>query len=306
MVNNQLSIGSVNQINSKILKEKRTVWVSLPTSYYEHQFAKAHYPVIYVLDGDANFATVSAMAKQLSIRNGNTEFPEVIVVGILNTDRELDFTPTKSDFLTYGRFPPGTKTGGGEKFTAFIEKEMIPYIDAQYPTLPFRILIGHSLGGLATSNVLINHTKLFNSYIMIDPSMWWDNRKFLEHAEQKLEQKSFKDISVFLGIANNMRSDIDTLALRNDTCMATFHTRSIFLFKDAFQKNKENGLHFNYRFYPTEPHMSAPLITVYDGLHFIFDFYTMPSGWIASFFNPHDHTDIAQLLLIITWRYLSA
>lgn len=295
VVNDQLSIGIVRHLNSLILGEKRTIWISLPTSYSQAQFAKSRYPVVYVLDGDANFATVSAMTKQLSIRNGNTEFPEMIVVGILNTDRERDFSPTKSVFQTYGKLAPDVKTGGGERFTAFMEKELMGYIDNNYPTAPYRILIGHSLGGLATANVLVNHTHLFNGYILIDPSMWWDNRSFLSDIKKTLAQSTFSNTGVYLGIANNLPADVDTSALRRDTAMSTFHTRSIFLFKDALLKNKQNGLRFSYRFYPTEPHMSAPLITIYDGLHYLLDFYTMPTGWVGDFFNPENRQNTAKL-----------
>jgi uncharacterized protein len=295
-INNKIVIvGIVDSLNSKILQEKKTFWVSLPTSFYNPRFAKTRYPVVYVFDGDANFATVSAMLKQLSIRNGNMVFPEAIVVGIMNTHRTRDFTPTKSSYWIFNTPSPTTNSGGGEKFVSFLQQELIPYIDSIYPTTPYRTLIGHSLGGLAATNILINHTKLFNSYIIIDPSMWWDNQNFLKQAGEILHQKRFDSISLYLGIANNMTPGMDTIKLRNDTSRKTIHMRSIFKLKDLLQQNTANGLHFKYGYYADDTHMSSTLITEYDGFHFIFDFYSLPFGWEAKLFDPYDHFDAAQV-----------
>ena len=185
--NNQLIIGTVDSINSKILHEKRSIWISMPEGARDNREAAKKYPVVYLLDGSNHFATVSAMLRQLGAKNGNI-LPEMIVVGILNTDRARDFTPTKSSFWIYGPPSPLENTGGGERFVEFLEKELMPYIDSICPTAPYRVLVGHSLGGLAVTNVLINHTRLFNAYIIIDPSMWYDNRRFLEQAKSSLRE----------------------------------------------------------------------------------------------------------------------
>lgn len=87
---------------------------------------------------------------------------------------------------------------------AFIEKELIPYIDASYHTQPYRMLIGHSFGGLTVINTLIHHKDIFNSYISIDPSMWWDHERLLKESQAALKSVSFEGKSLYLGIANTM------------------------------------------------------------------------------------------------------
>jgi predicted alpha/beta superfamily hydrolase len=188
--NNQIVIGKTDSVNSKILGEKRKVWVYLPNGYDNNAYSKQTYPVIYLLDGDGHFSSVTGMIQQLSEVNGNTVVPQMIVVAILNTDRTRDLTPTKAltgpdgsnaDFLR--------SSGGGEKFTAFMEKELMPHIDSTYHTAPYKMLIGHSFGALTAINILLNHTDMFNSYVAIDPSMWWDGKKLLNQSRQLLAQK---------------------------------------------------------------------------------------------------------------------
>jgi len=296
IINNQVSIGTTDTLSSKILGEKMTVWISLPTNYSNPHYAKMHYPVIYVLDGDANFATVSTMARQLSVRNGNSVLPEVIVVGVMNHDRSHDFTPYPSSFWIMDTPSPLENTGGGEKFVNYIQQELIPHIDSLYQTSPYRVLIGHSLGGLAATNVLVHHTDLFRAYIIVDPSMWYDNQGFLKQAQQALQQKKYSGVSLYLGIANGMPMGMDTMKLMKDTAKMNFHMQSVIQFKNSLEAHKKNGLNFKYGYYDDDTHMSAPLITEYDGLRFIFNFYHLPSGTEAMMFNPYDHTDPSQVL----------
>jgi predicted alpha/beta superfamily hydrolase len=112
------------------------------------------------------------MIQQLSQVNGNTVCPEMIVVGILKTDRTRDLTPTHINGEPPMMDSVAAKTsGGGEQFVSFLEKELIPYIDSSYPTEPHKMLIGLSFGGLTVMNIVANHSNLFKSYIAIDPSM---------------------------------------------------------------------------------------------------------------------------------------
>src|SRR5579862_3856941 len=85
-LNNVVTIGTVDSIHSQVLKEQRKFWVHLPPSAGSRQ-AKRKYPVVYLLDGDKNFTGVVGMIDLLSSVNGNSFFPEMIVIGILNTDR---------------------------------------------------------------------------------------------------------------------------------------------------------------------------------------------------------------------------
>ncbi|GAB3225157.1 alpha/beta hydrolase-fold protein [Spirosoma arcticum] len=90
----QIVIGQIDSLASKILQEKRKLWVHVPDSYRQEASSKRRYPVVYLLDGDNHFPSVVGMIHQLSTVNGNTICPEMIVVGILTTNRLRDLTPT--------------------------------------------------------------------------------------------------------------------------------------------------------------------------------------------------------------------
>lgn len=273
---NKIIIGKVDSVYSTILGEERKVWVYVPNMNAGNRNTSQRYPVVYLLDGDAHFSSVAGMIQQLSQVNGNTICPEIIVVGIPNTDRTRDLTPTHitSD-------PPmmdsnfSKTTGGGENFVSFIEKELMPHIDAAYPTQPYRVLIGHSFGGLTVMNVLTNHTKLFNAYIAIDPSMWYDKERFLAATEKKLTDKKYDGTRLYLGIANTMPAGMSVEKMLKDTSTDTRHIRSIFALDKFIKANKQNGLKFSGKYYADDDHSSVPLVTEYDGLRFIFDYYRM-------------------------------
>ena len=215
---NTVTIGKIDSLQSKILGEQRKVWVYVPSGAAPQQ----KYPVVYLLDGDAHFYSVVGMIQQLSQVNGNTVCPEMIVVGIPNTDRTRDLTPTHIDADPPFMDSAFAKTsGGGEQFISFIEKELMPYIEATYPTQPYKMLIGHSFGGLTVMNTVIKHTKLFNSYICIDPSMWWDNMNYLKATKKALSEKNFAGTTLYLGIANTMDEGMDVLKVQSDTSSAT-------------------------------------------------------------------------------------
>ncbi len=267
---NSIVIGTVDSLQSEILGEQRKVWVYVPNGGDQNIFSKQNYPVVYLLDGPGHFLSVVGMINQLSTTNGNTLCPEMIVVGIQNTDRTRDLTPTA---IHEGAL--SQNSGGGEKFISYMEKELMPYIEANYPTQPYRMLIGHSLGGLTAMYTLLHHTDLFNAYIAIDPSMWWDHRKLLNEASHILKEKDFSGKSLYLGIANTMPADMTINKLKKDTTEDTNHMRSIFDLNDLLNKNKKNGLAYDSKYYENDDHSSVPLITEYDALRFIFSFYAL-------------------------------
>ena len=276
---NKIIIGKVDSVYSTVLKEQRKIWVYVPNMNSGLQNSKQRFPVLYLLDGDAHFNSVVGMIQQLSQVNGNTIFPEMIVVAIPNTDRTRDLTPThvESD-------PPmmdssfSKTTGGGENFAAFLEKELIPHVDSTYLTQPFRTLVGHSFGGLAVMQILTNHTKLFNAYIAIDPSMWYDKEKFLKATEQKLSGQKYDGTSLYVGIANTMSEGMSLQKMQKDTSTNTRHIRSIFAMDKFIKSNSKNGLKYASKYYGDDDHGSVPLISEYDGLRFIFSWYRLKTG----------------------------
>ena len=169
-------IGERLVYHSKILNEDRTLNIYLPVGYTTNSDRK--YPVIYLLDGskDEDFHHISGLVQFCSYSWINV-IPETIVVGIENVDRKRDFTyPTtiekdKIDFPT---------TGGSENFIHFLEKELQPYIDSMYAVSSGKTIIGQSLGGLLATEILAKKPDLFDTYIIVSPSLWWDNESLLD------------------------------------------------------------------------------------------------------------------------------
>lgn len=265
-------IGKVDSVQSKILSENRKIWVHVPDGGVN---SKERYPVVYVLDGDGHFSSVVGMIQQLST-GGNNNCPKMIVVAIPNTDRTRDLTPTHIDADPPFMDSTFSKTsGGGENFIAFIEKELMPHIEAKYPAAPYKMLIGHSFGGLAVMQTFTHHTQLFNAYICIDPSMWWDKQTLLKQTEKALAERKFEGKSLYLGIANTLEEGMDIKTVQLDTSEDSRHIRSILKLQAAFEKNKQNGLQYRSKYYPDDTHGSVPFITEYDALRFFFDFFPL-------------------------------
>jgi uncharacterized protein len=233
--------------------------------------SKTRYPVMYLLDGKDFFHSMTGMAGYLSALG---KMPEMIVVGIMNNDRGSDLTPTQSKFSRDGMVDPDFKNSGrGKKFTSFIEKELMPHIDARYNTAPYRMFVGHSLGGLTVLNALINHPTLFTSYVAIDPSVWWDNHLIMKQAQNVLTQKDYAGKSLYYAASNTMEKGMDTVRVVKDTAYANGNVRNNFQFRETLRKS--NNLQWAWKFYPEDNHSSVPLLSQYDALRFIFKKYEL-------------------------------
>ena len=280
--NTDIIIGKIDSLNSKILNEQRKIWIYVPEDYSNGTFEKKEYPVVYLLDGSNYFSSVVGMIQQLS----QTVCPQMIVVGIPNTNRTRDFTPTKAKLD-----PPmidstmAANSGGGENFMSFIEKELIPYIDSKYPTDSYRMLIGHSFGGLTVMNILMNKPYLFNSYVAIDPSMSWDNKNLLNKIEKTPLDEKYRNKSLYLAIANTMSKGMDTLSVKNDTTFTTAHIRAILELNTYLKNDTQKKLSYKSKYYEDDSHGSVPLIAEYDALRYIFDFYELNLD-IDDYLNP--------------------
>src|SRR4051794_13921298 len=146
-------------IHSAVLNEDRLVLVRTPAGYETN---KLSYPVLYMTDGDAHMGHTASTIEFLT-RNGR--IPDLIVVGITNTDRTRDLTPAKSTNKNAAGELQFPTSGGADNFLKFIETELIQQIEKQYRVQPYRILAGHSLGGLFAIHSMISRPGLFNSYV---------------------------------------------------------------------------------------------------------------------------------------------
>jgi predicted alpha/beta superfamily hydrolase len=201
-------LGKTEQIHSTELKEIRKLNVYLPEGYSPD--SASTYPVIYLLDGSANedFIHIVGLVQFLTMIE---KMPKAIVVGIANVDRKRDFTfPTtvKQDLID---FPT---TGQSEKFIAFIEKELQPFIAEKYKTNASKTIIGQSLGGLLATEILLKKPQLFDNYIIISPSLWWNNESLLTDATKFIPNIK-PDTKIYISVGEEgkqMISDAKKLA----------------------------------------------------------------------------------------------
>ena len=191
---NPLAIGEVVTIDSKILSETRTLNIYLPDSYNAED--KLKYPVIYLLDGsmDEDFLHIVGLVQFFNLQ---MNMPKTIVVGIANIDRKRDFTFPTIDKKLKKDYPT---TGGSRKFIDFLENEVQPYINANYPTTTQKILIGQSLGGLVASEILFKKPTLFTDYIIVSPSLWWDNESLLKDSKMFLGAHTKIPANVYIAV----------------------------------------------------------------------------------------------------------
>jgi uncharacterized protein len=245
------------KLYSTILKEERFFDIYFPPA------SKSKPDVIYVLDGQAQFINVVNTLKRLGQN-------EKIIVGIGNIWlRDRDYTPSHVNSSPFLESRAAELSGGGQNFILHLEKELIPYINSLYPTGTSKIIIGHSLGGLIAMDILFNHTDMFHKYVIIDPSMWWDDCNLLKQSGEILK-KVFPETYLFLAIANTMSKDKNNIeAVRADTTQGTAQIRPGLFLLDYLRASSKNNIKLDWKFYKDEDHMSVFQPAVIDGLKFI-------------------------------------
>ena len=189
-------LGVIDEIQSNKLAEKRTLNIYLPEGY--HQEDTVTYPVIYLLDGsaDEDFIHIVGLVQFNSFEWVN-QVPKSIVVGIATVDRRRDFTfPTtvEEEKKAY------STSGHSDKFIAFIEEELQPYIHTKYKANTTKTIIGQSLGGLLATEILIKKPTLFNKYIIISPSLWWDSGSLLNQSSKMSRESFSQQTDVYIGV----------------------------------------------------------------------------------------------------------
>ncbi|MBQ4809737.1 alpha/beta hydrolase [Pseudoalteromonas luteoviolacea] len=205
-------IPTEHTINSTILNEERLVWVILPEGYHLPENSDKHYPVIYTTDGE-NLQYLTGHNMWFLNRMGM--LPDSILVAI-NTrhHRARDLTPTEPKDS-----PIPELTGQSHLLKTFIKDEVIPFVDSTYRTDDFRVLSGHSLGGLFSITSLLSKQMqpLFKGFVAVDPSLWWDNgvvADWVEHADEVFDERA---LSVYIVAAHedNVPPEHQDLYLRH-------------------------------------------------------------------------------------------
>ncbi|MCL1673718.1 alpha/beta hydrolase [Elizabethkingia ursingii] len=247
-----LVFGNSEVFHSNILKEDRNINIYLPEEFNPTDATK--YPVIYILDGgvEEDFFHIAGIVRY-NTQPWVERFPRSIVVGIENTNRRRDFTYAVPDlnFLEKEGFKKESfpQYGGSEKYISFLKNELQPYIEKKYKANNNRTIIGESLAGLMSTEILLKEPEMFNQYIIISPSMWWGGEKLLKEADSLLKSRLKTTKNVYIG-APNKEEDV------------RMYNEAEALYK-ILKSNKNITVSFDYM--PDELHSTAIHQGVYNG-----------------------------------------
>lgn len=219
----------VDGLYSTVLSEQRNLLIHLPNNYHENE--ALDYPVLYLLDGQRNF---SHTIGTLDLLNQSNMAQEMIIVAVINTNRTRDFTPTYDE--SYNKWGV---SGGADNFLDFIDKELIPYINKNYRTNNFKVISGHSLGGLFSVYALHSKPELFQAHFAFSPSLWWHQKIIFEKARELLKSTDKLNTYLYVNMGSeggNMRS-----AFEQYTELLNSHNRKGFTFNSDLDMSESHN-----------------------------------------------------------------
>jgi len=254
-----VNIARTVQLPSKELNETRTINIYLPDGYDPKD--SAGYEVIYLPDGgvEEDFFHVAGVVR-FNNQPWVNRFPKSIVVGIENTNRRRDFTfqVPNLDFVAKMGFKKEQfpAYGGSGKYIAFLQEELQPFIDSSFRTNRQRTIIGESLAGLLATEILLKHIDLFDTYIIITPSLWWGGESLLKSAPTLLPADHKRKVKVYVGACNKEEDKVmyeDAMAL-----------------SDLLKKRSGTWLYHVYDYLPDEYHATVMHLAVYNAFKLLY------------------------------------
>lgn len=237
-------INDTFEIKSEALGETREIYVYLPPDLEESGLA---YPVIYLLDGQSLHNVCASFVQHYSNRD---RIPKAIVVGIASTDRLRDFTPFERK-----SYDGGYGGGGAEHFLKFLSDELFPVVEEKYPTRDYRVLIGHSYGGLLVSYALTARPELFRAYLACSPWFSEVDNAMIDALGKRLQDGYEKRKLFYLAHEPINSPGIEDRILR---------------MKQVFEEYTGDNLDWEYKRYGDADHSNLPLKALPDALDFFF------------------------------------
>ena len=250
-------LGIIEEIKSAELSENRVLNIYLPEGYNKNDTTL--YPVIYLLDGsaDEDFIHVVGLV-QFNSFSWINRVPKSIVVGIANVDRKRDFTYPTTIKEDIKRYPT---TGHSDKFMAFIEKELQPFIEKKYKVNHTKTIIGESLGGLLATEILLKKPALFNKYIIISPSLWWDNGSLLNQSSIVLQDSFLQQTAVYIAVGKEGLTPGEfPRVMEVDANLLT----------EKLKKSKSKNLDVYFDYLPQEDHATIGHLAVFNAFRILY------------------------------------
>jgi len=249
-------LGVIDEMQSGILGESRTLNIYLPPGYNAKDTVR--YPVIYLLDGsaDEDFIHIAGLV-QFNNFPWINRVPKSIVVGIANVDRRRDFTHPTAIKEDQKRSPTA---GHSAQFIEFIEKELQPYIGKQYKVTGDKTIIGQSLGGLLSAEILLRRPALFNRFIIISPSLWWDNASLLQQSDQLIRNiKQRTDIYIGVGKEGLAPTELPHVMEVEANVLA-----------EKLRNSKNSNVHLFFDYLPAEDHATITHQAVFNAFRILY------------------------------------
>lgn len=207
-VGTPIVIGTSYALPSAIYGGTREINVWLPPDYDE---GEATYPVLYLLDGGVawqDFHHISGLA-QLGTVNGTTR--DVIVVGVASVDRRNELALPTEDPQLIAQYPT---QGQSERFRRFLAEEVQPFVQGRFRTSGETALMGESLAGLFVVETFLKAPELFDHYVAVSPSLWWDGGRLAAQAGAHLRDHSGDPRTLILTLGDEgpqMQAPMDIL-----------------------------------------------------------------------------------------------
>jgi predicted alpha/beta superfamily hydrolase len=257
----EIHLGKKIVFHSKVLNEDRDLLI-YPADALEKKNHQR--PVMFLLDGAFHFNHISGLVhhfRQLGIA------PDMLVVALPNVDRNRDFLPAKIE-----RTPTA---GKADNFLAFFKQELIPFMEKTYNAAPYRILFGHSFGGVFNFHALYSEPELFNAHIAVSPSLWFADEMLVKKGEEffkeRKELKGFLYYTIGGDESARMKNEANNLL-------------------DILKQHAPGGFDWDYRLLENENHGTVPHITAYKALRKLF------SGWRYNAFEDRENQSLERFL----------
>ena len=221
-------------LKSEALDETREIFIRTPPNYDPENRT---YPVVYVLDGESNFELV---ASYLDYMFNYDIYPEMIVTGVRNVNRNRDYVPRPDDNFE--------DSGKADMFLEFVKDNWIDTVEKSYSSSGERILIGHSFGGVFTLHTLFSEPALFDAYIALGASAWVANGVLYEEARAYFANPRDADAFVYMAVGEGdggptVPSSRDLAAIFEEEAPQTLDWTFDITPKTDHFKNFASGMH---------------------------------------------------------------
>lgn len=246
-------------ISSSVLNETVDIYVQLPFKYDSEFSQNYRYPVLYSLDAPVGLPLVSGALEPL---NGYNNAPQMIIVGLTTKNRDRDYTPSQD--INYG-----TNSGGADKYLSYIEKDVIPFVEKQFRTEKFRILSGHSYGGLLVAHSFHKKPNLFQAHFSSSPSIFWNNGQTATDIVEFIKKNDKHKNYLYMNIGNEGKPE-------SDSPEGVLMLDGIKKIESEFAKIDTPNLRYTFEYLPDQPHQVTQIYGIIGALRGLYPQWEVP------------------------------